>query len=67
MYLFIKIFSVIKSLNIFQSLLSILERTKDYQTPDIQIDSHRHKRTSKLFSSIDGSVTASPGRYVLCF
>lgn len=52
------------TLKIFQSLLSILERTKDYQTPEIQIDSHRHKRTSKLFNSIDGSITASPGRYV---
>lgn len=38
---------------VVKSLLSILERTKDYQMPEIQIDSHRHKRTPKLLNVIE--------------
>ncbi|KAF8790741.1 E3 ubiquitin-protein ligase HUWE1 like protein [Argiope bruennichi] len=40
---------------VVKSLLSILERTKDYQVCDSPVDTHRHKKTSKPANSSESS------------
>ncbi|GIX92131.1 e3 ubiquitin-protein ligase HUWE1 [Caerostris darwini] len=44
---------------IVKSLLSILERTKDYQVTETRKDSHRHKRTSKYSSKSTSAKSAA--------
>ncbi|KFM63905.1 E3 ubiquitin-protein ligase HUWE1, partial [Stegodyphus mimosarum] len=40
---------------VVKSLLSILERTREYQVPEIHADSHRHKRNPKLLNTRESS------------
>ncbi|GBM42389.1 E3 ubiquitin-protein ligase HUWE1 [Araneus ventricosus] len=42
---------------VVKSLLSILERTKDYQVSDAPVDTHRHKKTSKLVNPSESSTS----------
>ncbi|XP_054708625.1 E3 ubiquitin-protein ligase HUWE1-like [Uloborus diversus] len=44
---------------VVKSLLSILERTKDYQVPETPTDSHRHKRTTKTSSTAEYNAAIS--------